>query len=314
MPAPPRTYPIILAHGIARFDFLREAFLKNTRLLFGDAFDKMLFHLAEHGIKVPTDRLHYFRGVLTLLEQGNEFDVHHTSVSFARSLPERASDLKTQIENILASTGAEKVHIIAHSMGGLDSRYMIARLGMHARVASLTTVGTPHLGTSLADRNLDAWGEDFIRLLKQAIDLSGFRDLSRPACAAFNESVRNAEASNQVFYQTYAASEEYPLVFNPLKPAWKIIDQHEGANDGLVSLTSQAWQPEARGDDGSLKRIEQKPFPVPADHLNEVGWWDLSELQGTGPYAGIGGRERYERAVKQVYLDIARDLKSRFPS
>ena len=38
-------------------------------------------------------------------------------------------------------------------MGGLDARYLISRLGMADRVLSLTTLGTPHRGTSFAD-----WG------------------------------------------------------------------------------------------------------------------------------------------------------------
>ena len=40
-----------------------------------------------------------------------------------------------------------KVNIIAHSLGGLDARQMLTHLGMGSRVASLTTVGTPHRGT-----------------------------------------------------------------------------------------------------------------------------------------------------------------------
>ena len=45
----------------------------------------------------------------------------------------------------------KKIHIIAHSMGGLDSRYMISKLGMADRVLSLTTISTPHHGSPIAD-------------------------------------------------------------------------------------------------------------------------------------------------------------------
>src|SRR5262249_5187529 len=41
---------------------------------------------------------------------------------------------------------ARAVHVFAHSMGGLDARYMISRLGMAKRVLSLTTIATPHRG------------------------------------------------------------------------------------------------------------------------------------------------------------------------
>ncbi|MGH9941900.1 MAG: esterase/lipase family protein [Pyrinomonadaceae bacterium] len=309
-----RTYPIALAHGIARFDFLRESFRLKSQKLFGNVFDEILLHLARHGIKVPTDSLHYFRGILTALEDEG-FDAHHTRVSFARSLETRARDLKDQIDGIINATGARKVHVIAHSMGGLDTRFMIAKLGMADRVASLTTIGTPHLGTSLADHKLnERGGSELIELLSRAIDLRGFENLTRAACQQFNESVRNAEATNEVFYQTYASAEERRMVFTFLQLAWDVINQAEGENDGLVSIRSQAWQPELTADDGTSKRIEQKRFPVPADHLNEVGWWDLNEINGKGPLHRLGAREHYESAVRQVYLGIARDLAGRFPA
>src|SRR5262245_2215715 len=45
------------------------------------------------------------------------------------------------------------IHIIAHSMGGLDARYALNRnlAGLAARVASLSTIGTPHGGSPIAD-------------------------------------------------------------------------------------------------------------------------------------------------------------------
>jgi hypothetical protein len=126
--------------------------------------------------------------------------------------------------------------------------------------------------------------------------------------------VRNAEAESGVFYQTYSSSESRELTFAPLKPSWDVIHEAEGENDGLVSLTSQAWQPEIVGDGGAVSRVEQKQFPVPADHLNEVGWWDLSELHGDGPFNRLGARGDYEAAIRNVYLDIAKGLSARFPA
>jgi triacylglycerol esterase/lipase EstA (alpha/beta hydrolase family) len=41
------------------------------------------------------------------------------------------------------------VHIIAHSMGGLDARHLIVDIvTMADKVGTLATIGTPHLGTS----------------------------------------------------------------------------------------------------------------------------------------------------------------------
>jgi triacylglycerol lipase len=305
------TYPIALAHGIARFDFLRESFKQSSQKLFGKVFDDILEYLVKHGVRI--DRLHYFRGILSHLED-HGFDVHHTNVSYAKSLETRAGDLRDQINNILKQSGAARAHVIAHSMGGLDARCMIARLGMGDKIASLTTVGTPHHGSSFADFKLDErGGSELIALVSRAIDLRGFADLSRAACAKFNESARHAEATNEVFYQTYSSWEERKLVFTFLQPAWDVIERAEGKNDGLVSVASQAWQGEIVGDGGRVKKIVQKEFPVPADHLNEVGWWDLNEIHGSGALHRLGSRDEYENAIKAVYLAIAEDLRARFP-
>ena len=307
-----RTYPIALAHGIARFDFLTDSFNLKSRKLFGDVFDRILLHLANSGVSVVQDSLHYFRGIQSFLK-ADGFDARHTRVGFATSLTSRAADLRGQIDQILQETKSDKVHIIAHSMGGLDSRAMIARLDMADKVASLTTIGTPHLGTSFADWKLKNGGSDLIGLVGKAIDFSGFNDLTRDACKKFNDSVREAEAANGVHYQTYAASEGREAVLIFLQRAWDIIKKEEGDNDGLVSLTSQAWQAEIAGAGGKRKQIVQKKFPVAADHLNEVGWWDLNELHGAKTLLAPGARERYENSIREAYRDIARDLRDRFP-
>ena len=79
---------------------------------------------------------------------------------------------------------ARKVNIIAHSMGGLDARYAIAKLGLADRVASLVTIGTPHLGTPLA--NLGARLSDLLRLkslLGRVVDIDAFYNLTSDAHA-----------------------------------------------------------------------------------------------------------------------------------
>lgn len=307
-----RTYPIALAHGIARFDFLTESFNLKSRKLFGDVFDKILLHLANSGVSVVPDGLHYFRGIQSFLK-ADGFDARHTRVGFATGLTSRAKDLREQVNRILQETKSAKVHIIAHSMGGLDSRAMIAQLDMAGKVASLTTIGTPHHGSSFADWKLKNGGSELLELVGKAVDLNGFGDLSSDACKKFNDSVREAEAANGVHYQTYSASEDREAVFVFLQRSWDIIKKAEGDNDGLVSLTSQAWQAELAGADGKRKKIVQKKFPVAADHLNEVGWWDLNELHGAKTLLSPGARERYETSIREVYRDIARDLRDRFP-
>jgi triacylglycerol esterase/lipase EstA (alpha/beta hydrolase family) len=288
--------PIILAQGIARFDFLLNHVV--TRLsMFGFNLDP------------AADGLHYFKGIARHLRK-NGFEVFHTSVAFAAGVERRAQELRDQINAILLSTGKDKAHIIAHSMGGLDARYMIVNFGMADKVASLTTIGTPHLGTSFADWGIEHGGHPTINLLSRVIDLGGFADLSTIACKTFNEGARNAEASNDVVYQVYSGAERKSLVFAPLQLSWSIINEREGDNDGLVPVTSQMWQSELIADNGTSKSIKQNIFPIPVDHLNEIGWWDLAELQDSDLFHTdiVQAANEYEANIRDVYLNIANAL------
>ena len=173
----------------------------------------------------------------------NGFDVYYTNVEFAGSVALRARQLSEQINEILNQDNAEKVHIIAHSMGGLDARHMIVdRDGMAGKVASLTTIGTPHLGTSFADIGITLGGRLVIDSLSSILDLKGFDDLTIKSCDDFNRRAEAQEADNDVVYRTCASSEKRDHVFLPLQPSWFFINEKEGENDGLVSVKSQRWK------------------------------------------------------------------------
>lgn len=285
--------PIVLVHGIARFDILHELLKKRLSLPETEA----------------EDQIEYFKGIKTHLE-AHGFRVFHTNQDFAGSVNLRASQLKSRINEILAAEGVDRVHIIAHSMGGLDARHMIVDMQMADKVASLTTIGSPHLGTILADHVLDEGGVFLIAALRQIVNLEGFQDLRVTVCEQFNRRAEDEEARNGVFYQTYASSEELKLVFLPLVPSWIFIQEHEGRNDGLVSFRTQQWKKELTANDASRKPIMQKEFPFPADHLNEVGWWDPQEA--VNPIFGFANlfkqAEVYEKKVRDLYLDIAQNL------
>ena len=290
-------YPIILAHGIARFDFLTEALLDRLNLLLIDW-------------RAPFDRFHYFKGIRTHLGR-HDFDAHTTHVNFAGHVSNRAADLRQEVLRVLDKTKADKVHIIAHSMGGLDSRYMLVEYPDTAvQVASLTTIGTPRLGTLIADVRLEQWAAAWINTLHPALALDGFKDITTTAMATFNERARNLEARNHVIYRVYASQQEYETTFSLIKRAWQILQEAEGPNDGLVSVRSQHWVPELIGDDGIRKTIHRYLFPVPADHLNQIGWWDLSELRRMKWWQFNLRKEKraYEARIRDVYLDIARQV------
>ncbi len=109
-------YPIILVHGIVLKDF--HAFR---------AFGKIEKILRDNGHTVFTSQIDGFGTVSSNAEQ-----------------------LKSEILDILQKTGPQKVNLIAHSKGGLDSKKMITTLGMAEYVASLTTLCTPHKGSKMA--------------------------------------------------------------------------------------------------------------------------------------------------------------------
>lgn len=290
-------YPVVLAHGIARFDFLREHLVRNLEAV----------GLA---LVADADRLHYFKGIASHL-RAHGFDVAHTSVNFAAGVETRAANLKREVDDLLRARGKRKAHIIGHSMGGLDARHGIVNLGMADRVASLTTIGTPHFGTSFADWGITHQGDEIIRSLRDVIDLGGFADLTTAACRRFNEAAEATEAANEVFYRTYASSDERQMVFGPLQASWRIIEQAEGDNDGLVPRISQRWVAQLVGADGAAKQVRQFDFPVPADHLNQIGWWDLNQLKGVNPFETnlFAAIRDYESAIKNVYLKIVTDVR-----
>jgi hypothetical protein len=66
------------------------------------------------------------------------------------TIAENAAILGTYIENVKKATGAQKVDLLGHSMGGLISRYYIDRL-MKEDVAQLIMLGSPMAGTQCAN-------------------------------------------------------------------------------------------------------------------------------------------------------------------
>ncbi|HLL77302.1 MAG TPA: hypothetical protein VK421_18760 [Pyrinomonadaceae bacterium] len=62
--------------------------------------------------------------------------------------------------------------------------------------------------------------------------------------------------------------------------------------------------------DGRRKAVERREFPLPADHLNQVGWWDPQEaLDPSMLFQSFLKQARdYERKIKNVYLEVARTL------
>ena len=194
----------------------------------------------------------YFPGIPKLLRAaGNR--VFTARLSPTGGIAERAEQLKSVIER---ESPHEPVHIFGHSMGGLDARYMISRLGMAKRVHSLTTLGTPHRGTAFAD-----WGVRRFRSLACplfrffGLSYQAFEDLTTARCRRFNREVEDAPGVN--YYSVAGKVHADTMAWHWQVPS-RIIDRLEGENDGVVSVSSARWGKDCEVWDG--------------DHMSLVNW------------------------------------------
>src|SRR3954465_15164219 len=75
-------------------------------------------------------------------------ELNNWSYNWHQSNATTASQISTKVNAILAATGATKVDIISHSMGGLSSRYYVRNLGGAAKVDDWVSLGGPNHGTN----------------------------------------------------------------------------------------------------------------------------------------------------------------------
>lgn len=166
------------------------------------------------------------------------------------TVEDNARYLAQRVDNILAETGSEKLNLIAHSKGGLDARYLISSLGYGDRVASLTTISTPHHGSKTMDaldrlprwvfRLIGFFVNGWYRLIGDASP--NFCGVCRQFTTAWAEEFnrRNADVPG-VLYQSWAGA--MAGARSDIFMWWSnlIISWVEGANDGLVTVESAQW-------------------------------------------------------------------------
>jgi triacylglycerol lipase len=75
--------------------------------------------------------------------------------NYSQSNVTTAQQLSQEVDRVLASTGASKVDIISHSMGGLSSRYYTKNLAGDAKVDAWVSLGGPNHGTDTANACFD---------------------------------------------------------------------------------------------------------------------------------------------------------------
>ncbi|HEY0007322.1 MAG TPA: alpha/beta fold hydrolase [Tepidisphaeraceae bacterium] len=184
----------------------------------------------------------YFGGGIEPAIKARGHKIIRGSVDRTGSIQLRATQLKETILKRLSEWGTpnQRVIILAHSMGGLDARYMISRLDMAPRVAGLVTICTPHRGSSYAEWTLKAIHRlnayQFMRLIR--IGLDGARDMTREAMRRFNEETPDHP---DVRYFSISAARPWHRVPPFLMHSHRIVTRLEGANDGVVSVASAQW-------------------------------------------------------------------------
>ena len=156
-----------------------------------------------------------------------------------------------------------EINLVGHSMGGLDCRFLISHLkSSHFKVRSLTTLGTPHRGSSFADYVMtDIVGQVHLEMFWKMMGVVGIeRGAADNLTIHYLQNEFNPKTPDdpQVAYFSYGGTFE-PNLFSRFRFSWKVIMDREGPNDGLVSLQSAQ-----RG-----KFVRAIPN---ADHLDLMNW------------------------------------------
>jgi len=253
-------YPLVFAHGIA----LRDR--RTTNVPWG----RIPHVLRENGVEI------YF---------GN--------TDAWGSIESNAEMLKETVDKILKETGKEKVNIIAHSKGGLDSRYMIWKYDYGNKVASLTTISTPHHGAVLADMILNLKSihtkaaekslEDLSKLyndLYPDIYTAGY-DLTTAYMKEFNKIVT---MDDRVYYQSIYSIMNKATDDLFFAASYDYIKKEIGENDGLVSEYSARWGNNITKVEGGISH----------EQIIDITRKDLFDMK-----------------IPNIYLRIVNDLKNK---
>ena len=211
-------YPILLVHGVCFRDF---------------------------------KHLNYWGRIPKELEK-NGATVYYGEHQSARPIVCSAEELSVRIRHITDDLGAGKVNIIAHSKGGLDCRWAMRDPEIAARVASLTTVNTPHRGCEYADYLLNKISPHVQQQVATTYNtaamlagdtapdfLAAMQDLTASACLEREPFMPTPEG---IYCQSIgsilkrAIHGKFPMIFT-----YRLVKEFDGPNDGLVGWESFPW-------------------------------------------------------------------------
>lgn len=271
----PPKYPIVLCHGLSGFDtlllipsistltnLLSNAIKSNNSDNFLLADDKL------NEIQKNVVELEYWIGVKEILESRG-CTLFITRVPPFGSIEERATKLHsalTKISNDISKTKDQndsmvKFNFIAHSMGGLDCRYLISRIPeseKNYKIASLTTLSTPHNGSEVADFLVRQFEN-----VRKSLNDNGpllpmcYYQLTTYYAHYFNNITTNDPNVKYFSYGSYFT----PKWYNSFSLSWNIINTRTNGekNDGMVTVKSSHWGKYM----GTLPNV---------DHLDIINW------------------------------------------
>lgn len=208
--------------------------------------------LMVHGVFFRDFRYFNYWGRIPHALEANGARVYYGNHQSAAPVAVSSREIAERILAVVRETGCEKVNIIAHSKGGLDTRAALQIPGIAEHVASLTTVNTPHRGCEFADylltkipqKQQQAVASAYNAALKKLGDpspdfLGAVTNLTASFCCQFNEETPDVPG---VYYQSVgsrlsrASGGRFPLNFT------HVLCQHfDGPNDGLVGERSFPW-------------------------------------------------------------------------
>ena len=208
--------------------------------------------LLVHGVFFrDSERLNYWGRIPKELIK-NGATIYYGNHNSANSVENSALELEKRIKEIIKETGCEKVNVIAHSKGGLDTRTAIANTDVYKYIASLTTINTPHYGCEFADyflnkipvKTQNTIANKYNKIATKLGDInpdfiSAIYDLTSTKCKERNEIIKD---NPNIYYQSvgsilsHATSGKFPLNFT-----YPIVKYFDGKNDGLVGINSFFW-------------------------------------------------------------------------
>jgi triacylglycerol lipase len=217
-------------------------------------------------LKYPVLLCHGYGAIASLVKPSPLYDValllrtHHVQAYAPNIVPyakieTRAKSWEKVIHKLTDQIPGKKVNIIAHSMGGLDIRYALAKLDIADHVASLTTISTPHHGTSLAELTLKTpeairdkladfldWMGDRIYPHTKSDAVASAAQLTRKYITeVFNPEIPDVPG---IPYYSYSSAVGKGTD-HPIRVIARYQNNHiyenEGLNDGMVSVESSKW-------------------------------------------------------------------------